>query len=122
MGNLSGYSRAKLLLKEDNISFDSKLHVFVIKGTSGVNRVVTLFPKESCSCPSTGECYHILGAKRFLGIPVDNKRETKQNLTQLRKNNRDKKEKKCGRKRPRPNDTDPVLIGLNIMHVCFECF
>ena len=54
MRTLSAHARAQLVLKNDNISFDTKLHVFNVKGISGVTRVVTLFPRPSCSCPSTG--------------------------------------------------------------------
>ena len=50
-------------LEKDNITFDSKLHVFNVKGGSGVTRVVTLFPNATCSCPSMGDCYHVLAAK-----------------------------------------------------------
>lgn len=57
MRTLSAHARAQLVLQNDNISFDTKLHVFNVKGISGVTRVVTLFPRPSCSCPSTGECY-----------------------------------------------------------------
>jgi hypothetical protein len=50
-GFLSGEARAQLVVKADNISFDCKLHVFNVKGLSGTTRVVSLFPKPTCSCP-----------------------------------------------------------------------
>ena len=104
--NLSAEARAQLVLKSgDRISFDPKLHVFNVKGTSGVTRVVTLHPRETCSCPSTGSCYHILAAKMSLGIQVTTK-PSRLNLTQLRKNTRSRKEKKSGKKKPRPMDVD----------------
>ena len=102
--SLSSEARARQVLANDNISFDSKLHVFNVKGESGATRVVTLFPKASCSCPSMNECYHIMTARMFLGMAVPTK-QTKRNLSQLRKNTRTRREKKSGRKRPRPNDT-----------------
>ena len=34
-----------------------------VKGTSSVTCVVTIFPKENCSCPSTSSCYQILAVK-----------------------------------------------------------
>ena len=58
-----------MILDANSLSFDMKLHVLNIKGLSGITRVVTLFPKPSCSCPSTGECYHILAAKLSVGMP-----------------------------------------------------
>ena len=104
--NLSAEARAQLVLKSgDRISFDPKLHVFNVKGTSGVTRVVTLHPRETCSCPSMGSCYHILAAKMSLGIQVTTK-PSRLNLTQLRKNTRSRKEKKSGKKKPRPMDVD----------------
>ena len=107
--NLSAEARAQLVLKSgDRISFDPKLHVFNVKGTSGVTQVVTLHPRETCSCPSTGSCYHILAAKMSLGIQVMTK-TSRMNLTQLRKNTRSRKDKKSG-KRPRPKDVDQGSI------------
>ena len=44
-------ARAQQVLASNQISFDPKVHVFNVKGTSGVTHVVTIFPKESCSCP-----------------------------------------------------------------------
>lgn len=109
--------RAQSVLKADNISFDTKLHCFNIKGLSGVTRVVTLFPKETCSCPSTGMCYHIVAAKLGVGIPFPVSDKTQHNFTQLRRNTRSRKDKRSGRKRPRPNDIDIVQGILCIVHV-----
>ena len=105
--NISSIARANEVLKEGNISFDDKLHCFTVKGTSGVLRVVTLFPKETCSCPSTGDCYHLMAVRLSVGMPEPKGKVTSHNLTVLRKNTRSRKEKKCGRKRPRPNDVEP---------------
>ena len=57
-----------------------------------VARVVTLFPVVSCSCQTTGECWHILVAKINLGMYLG---ETTKviNLTKLRRNNKKLKEK-----------------------------
>ena len=70
MRTLTADARAQLVVQNDKISFDTKLHVFNVKGLSGVTRVVTLFPRPSCSCPSTAECYHILAAKLIMGMSV----------------------------------------------------
>ena len=49
-------------IEENKIRMDSKFHTFTVMGTE-CPHVVTLFSKETCSCPSTTECYHILAAK-----------------------------------------------------------
>ena len=103
--------RAQQLLASNQISFDPKLHVFNAKGTSGVTRVVTIFPKESCSCPFTTGCYHILAVKLSLGAHFD--KPSTRNLTRLRSNTRSKKDKKSGRKRPRAKDLDPEDQGMH---------
>lgn len=110
MRTLTAHARAQLVVQNDKISFDTKLHVFNVKGLSGVTRVVTLFPRPSCSCPSTGECYHILAAKLIMGMSVSTK-PTRKNLTQLRRNTRSKKDKKSGRKKPRAKDVEPEGQG-----------
>jgi len=106
--DLSAHARACQVVSSNNISFDPKLHVFNVKGTSGVTHVITLYPRESCSCPSTGECYHILATKYSIGMPPSSRQKTRSNLSQLRRNTRNKSDKKSGRKRPRPNDVEPA--------------
>ena len=54
--------RAKLLATSDNISFSSRLGVFVIADQESVY-TVKLFPTESCTCPLKKNCVHILGVK-----------------------------------------------------------
>lgn len=90
----------RLLIDNKCISHDPKLGTFTVIGTGGKPHAVKLFPVETCSCPSTSTCYHIIGVKMSLGIPFE--QQTKVNLTQLRKNTRCKSRKKSGRKRPRP--------------------
>ena len=102
--HLSQKERAKHVIEDSKISFDCKLHTFTIMGST-CPHVVTLHPKETCSCPSTTECYHILAAKMAIGKQEDLKRGTL-NLTQLRRNSRPKHSKTSGRKRPRPGDCD----------------
>lgn len=93
----SVHARTCQVIKNNHISFDPKLHVFNVKGTTGVTRVVTLFPRQTCSCPSTGDCYHILAVKYSLGIYPSSKRSARLNLSQLRKNTRSKKDKSGGK-------------------------
>ena len=68
--------------------------------------VVTLHPKDTCSCPSTSECYYILVAKMAIG-KHDVKRGSL-SLSQLHKNSRIKISKKSGKKCPRPGDRDVI--------------
>ena len=106
-------SRARALVEENKISFNPKMHIFNVQGTHDV-RVVSLYPKEKCSCPSNGLCYHILGVKISLGAKESCK-SNERNLSKLRKNTRPKKDKKSGRKRPRTNDIkDEDVTGIAI--------
>ena len=43
----------------------------------------------TCSCPAVGRCYHIMAARRSIGL-FDSCQKKKINLTQLRKNTRKK--------------------------------
>lgn len=72
-------------------------------GSTGNQHAVRMFPKESCTCPSTSRCYHILAVRMSIGLEdLDSK--CKVNLTQLRRNTCARREKKSGRKAPRPGD------------------
>ena len=120
---LSTKARTELVLKEDNITFDTKLHVFNVKGLSETTRVETLFPKQSCSCPSMGGCYHLVTAKPCAGMHVSFNKEANVSLPQLRRNNRSRSDKKSGRKRPCPKDIDPEGSMIHmcdhvIIHMC----
>jgi len=103
---LSQAQRAKRVIEDNKISFDSKLHTFTILG-SACPLVVTLYPKETYSCPTTTECYHIMVAKMAIGKQEDVKRKTL-SLTQLRKNSRPRNSKKSGRKQPHTGDCDII--------------
>ena len=110
------------LVEENKISFDPKMHIFNVQGSHDV-RVVSLYPKEKCSCPATGLCYHILGVKLSLGAKETSTSNKERNFTQLRKNTRLKKDKKSGRKRPRANDIEVenksgILASYTIANSC----
>lgn len=110
------YSRAKDLIRNNKISFNPQMHIFNVQGTKEV-RVVKLHPKESCSCPATGTCYHIMGVKLSLGLNVpESTTSSKRNLSRLCKATRSRKEKKTGRKRPRPNDVHIQEEGLSVVN------
>ena len=99
---LSQRERARCLIQDKRISYDSGLHTFTVLDKP---QAVKLFPNPTCTCPSTSQCYHILAAKMYLGME-DTVKRTKFNLTQLRRNGRKRKEKKSGRKFPRVGDCE----------------
>jgi len=103
----SKIARANLILTENRLSFDPKLGVFVVRNSEGKHNAVTLFPKQSCTCASTNECYHIISAKMSLGLQS---KEVKSviNLSELRRNTRTRKQKKSGRKKFAPATADIV--------------
>ena len=103
----SQIARANLVLTENRISFDPKLGVFIVRNSEGNHNAVTLFPKQSCTCASTNECYHIISAK--MSLRLHSKEVTSIiNMTQLRKNTRSRKAKKSGRKKFTPAAADIV--------------
>ena len=60
-------------------------------------------PTEKCNCPALGTCYHILGARRSVGL--EDKTETVVlNMSELIKKGRKRPNKLPGRKAPRPVD------------------
>ena len=63
--------------------------------------MVTLFPKETCKCPATGECYHLLAVRMSLGM-TELKKELKYNFTQLRKTQKAGRTNEVAKKQPRP--------------------
>ena len=83
---------------------------FIVQSNNRKTYSVQLFPKEKCNCPSTATCWHIIASKLSVGmhniIPVKHTI----NLSQLKRNSRTKLDKKSGRKRPRPNDTEVEII------------
>ena len=90
---LTQLERARRAIEGNKVSMDPKLHTFTIMGIEHPH-VVTLFPKETCSCPSTTECYHILAAKMNIGQEEQKERLRRLNLTQLRRNARSLRDKK----------------------------
>ena len=82
-------------------------------GTAGNAHAVRLYPKESCTCPSTGLCYHIMAVKLSIGMNVSPESRTV-NLTQLRRNTRGRKDKTSGRKKPRISDYVPAPDSLAV--------
>jgi hypothetical protein len=98
-------ARARFIIDNQQISHNQSLGVFTVVGTSGNAHAVRLFPKESCTCPSTNTCYHILAVRMSVGL-VEKSFKKRINLTQLRHNTRPRTQKKSGRKAPRAGDYD----------------
>ena len=106
--NLSQKVLAETVVRENRICHVSKMGAFMVQGSKGIKYAVTLFPKETCLCPSTGECYHILAAKLSVGMPSSTQPKTI-NLSQLKRNSRKRSDKRGGRKKPRTNDISTIL-------------
>ena len=60
-------ARAQNVIKNNKIPFNAQMHIFNVEGIQGDVRVVKLHPNETCSCPASGTCYHIMAAKLSLG-------------------------------------------------------
>ena len=92
---LTQLERARLILPSGKISFDPKLHlhVFNVLGSGDRPYVVRLFPRQSCSCPSSGTCYRILAVKISIGTETNLMKHRTVNLTMLCKRTRTRKDK-----------------------------
>ena len=64
--------------------------MFTVVGTTGKPHAIRLFLKESCTCPATSTCYHILAVCMSIGL--EGSSQKKSNLTQLRCNTRSRAE------------------------------
>lgn len=95
----------RFLVENNMISHNPTLGVFTVLGTTRNAHAIRLFLKESCTCPSTSQCYHILAVKMSIGME-DLTSKKKINLTQLQHNTRPRNQKKAGRKAPHPGDHD----------------
>ena len=114
-------------MEEGKISHNVNLGVFTVIGTKGNAHAVKIFPKESCTCPSTNQCYHILAVKISIGMK-DKMSTGKVNLTQLRRNTRQRRNKKAGRKMQADNivitkapDAPIVSCLFNMNHLMTLC-
>ena len=88
------FACAMHVIRNNNISYDTKLGVFIIKQPKEVAKVVIMFPKPKCSCLCSVECFHILAAKLNLGMNIKDTHIAPTNLTTLRKRNRSKRKKR----------------------------
>lgn len=98
---------AQEVLDQHRIHQVPDAQAFIIQSTKGEKYCVSLFPKEKCSCPAVSTCYHIMAAKKSVGIPIEPTKKTI-SLSQLARNARSTADKKSGRKKPRKNDYDII--------------
>ena len=105
----SQQSLAAKAINDNGITLVPSMQSFMVKGSKKNRYSVTLFPKETCNCPSTTRCCHIIAAMMSIGVPISNNNK-KLNLTQLRWNMRQKNSKRCGTKRGRKGDVDEDAI------------
>jgi uncharacterized Zn finger protein len=63
-----------------------ELQVFNVTDDENRTNAVTLFPRETCTCPTSTTCCHINAAKRSIGIETTVRKPLL--LTALRKNAR----------------------------------
>ena len=104
------------ILEEGKIAHNSAMGVFTVVGTKGKAHAVKNFPKVSCTCPSNGQCYHILAVKMSIGME-EKQSHGRINLTQLRRNTRQRRNKKSGSKTQADNleitnAPDALIVGL----------
>lgn len=99
---------AQAVIDEKRIFHCAVMQTFIVQGSKSDKYAVTLHPKEKCQCGSTGTCYHILAAKKSIGLDIEQKK-TRVNLTQLAKNNRKRVDKKSGRKKPSTIDYIDII-------------
>jgi hypothetical protein len=59
---------------------------FSVTGNDGGIHAVTLFPNETCTCPASTRCCHIIAALRSIGASVETRRAVK--LSTMRKKSR----------------------------------
>ena len=95
--------------------------MFTVEGTGGNAHCVRIFPKESCSCPSSSSCFHIMAVRISVGLEAANNQPRKINLSLLRRNTRSKKDKTSGRKVPRNGDYDIIPAPDSVANVSCAC-
>jgi hypothetical protein len=108
---LTTRERANEVIRSGHISLDPKLVIFTVIGTYEP-QVVRLFSNISCSCPAKSNCYHVLAASMAFGMHCEEPKKPF-NLTQLRWNKSKHLDKTSGRKHPRIDDVDVVVLRQN---------
>lgn len=98
---------AKMCVENGHIGFSCQTSSFTVLSVDGKKvEAVRLFPQPaSCSCPSTGLCYHIMAVKMAVGLEDGNEQRRSYSLSVMRRRKRGK-ETKSGRKKARKHDYD----------------
>ena len=97
-------SLAQLAIKEGRVKLaENGYGAWIVMGNDGVTPcAVKLFPKETCSCPSSKSCYYIMAYRMMIGLlPNDS---AKANLAETFRRNRKTQERSSGRKKPHKRD------------------
>ena len=108
--NMSQIALAQSVIDMRRIELEAKTGTFVVVGTRGDKYAVTLFPTESCKCPATNQCYHILAARKAIGMDISLKKR-KINTSRLGKRKKNTANKRSGRKKPRVIDYDYEFLA-----------
>ena len=87
---------AQGIVRSKGITHCPQLGAFMVKSASDNLYAVKLHPKESCQCPATVTCQHIMAVKISVGMPVEPRAKTV-NLANLRRNARKKTQKRAGK-------------------------
>lgn len=87
--------------------------IFVVEGSKTNVHAVSLKPKESCTCPATRTCYHILAARLMEGQPLEERQGTLK-LSQIMFKARKRNDRKTV-KEPRKNDYLNVIPAPDSM-------
>ena len=105
----SQHELAKAVVKENGVRLVADMNAFMVQGVSNKKYTVTLFPKETCQCPSTGTCYHILAAKLSIGINIKPQQNERKLISLMRYKNRPKSQKRLGQKKTKPSDFELLI-------------
>lgn len=100
---------ANKVIQSDGVKHIPEMNAFMVRGTSDNKYSVTLFPKEKCQCPSTGTCYHIIAAKKSIGIQTKTQVNDRKLISLMRYKNRPKNQKRLGLKKQKPSDYETVI-------------
>ena len=100
---MSQFPLVKAIIQNKGVIHVPEMQCFLVKGTKDARYAVQLFSKQTCRCPSTSQCYHIVAAKMSIGMSQGIPDE-KVNLAQLGRNSRKRLGKKFGNKQPRKFD------------------
>jgi hypothetical protein len=100
---------AKAVIEGNGVRLVPDMNAFMVQGVSNKKYTVTLFPKESCQCPSTGTCYHILAAKLSIGIDMKPQQNERKLISLMRYKNRPKSQKRLGQKKQKPSDFENLI-------------